>query len=309
MAALESRSPAGDPKKPEWLRVRYNAGETKEVLELLKKLGLHTVCSGANCPNLGECWARRTATFMILGDRCTRNCRFCDVPHGKAGEFLPPDPDEPRRIAEAARDLKLRHAVVTCVTRDDLPDGGASVFAAVIREVRALNPETPVEVLVSDLGGNEEALGTVLAARPDVFNHNVETVPSLTPRIRSGAKFERSLAVLRRAKETGRSVVKTGLILGLGEEDGELFETFRAIRDTGCDILTLSQYLRPSQDHWPLARYVSPAEFDRYREEALKLGFPCVLAAPLVRSSYKAAEAMEAVRAADVHTFSKVFKE
>ncbi|MBQ5356272.1 MAG: lipoyl synthase [Clostridia bacterium] len=306
MAALESRSPAGDPKKPEWLRVRYNAGETKEVLELMKKLGLHTVCSGANCPNLGECWARRTATFMILGDRCTRNCRFCDVPHGKAGEFLPPDPGEPRRIAEAARDLKLKHAVVTCVTRDDLPDGGASVFAAVIREVRALNPETTVEVLVSDLGGNEEALDTVLAARPDVFNHNVETVPSLTPKIRSGAKFERSLAVLRRAKETGRSVVKTGLILGLGEEDGELFETFRAIRDTGCDILTLSQYLRPSQDHWPLARYVSPAEFDRYREEALKLGFPCVLAAPLVRSSYKAAEAMEAVRAADVHTFSKV---
>ena len=284
-----------ESRKPEWLRVRYNAEEVKEVLSLVRALGLHTVCTGAGCPNLGECWARRTATFMILGDRCTRNCRFCDVPHGKAGEFLPPDPDEPRKIAEAARDLGLRHVVVTCVTRDDLEDGGASAFAEVIRQVRGLNPGATVEVLTSDFGGNEAALDLVLEAAPDVFNHNVETVPSLTPAVRSGAKFERSLAVLCRAKRSGTCVVKTGMMLGLGEEEEELFETFRKIRETGCDILTLSQYLRPSPAHWPLARYVSPEDFARYKKIAEETGFPVVISAPLVRSSYMAAEAMEKV--------------
>ena len=283
-------------QKPDWLKVRCNPDEVREVAGLMNTLGLNTVCRSASCPNLGTCWSRRTATFMILGDRCTRNCRFCDVPHAAAGDLLPPSPDEARKIAEAARTLGLRHVVVTCVTRDDLPDGGAAQFAAVIREVRRLNPGTSVEVLISDFRGDPDALDAVMRERPDVLNHNVETVPRLYRDVRPGADFARSLEVLSRAKAYGTSYVKTGIMLGLGEEEGEIDETFRAVADTGCDILCVSQYLQPSPRHAPLVRYVTPEEFADYKKRALAAGIRYVVSAPLVRSSYLAADALEAVR-------------
>ena len=282
-------------KKPEWLRVRYNADEVREVTALMNSLGLHTVCASANCPNLATCYAKRTATFLILGNECTRNCRFCNIEHAK--KLLPPDPDEPRKIAEAAHDLGLKHVVVTCVTRDDLPDGGAAQFAEVIRTVRQANPDTTVEVLISDFKGDENALDIVMCEKPDVLNHNVETVPSLYSAVRPGADFTRSLEVLRRAKAYGTSFVKTGIMLGLGESDDEIEETVQAIRDTGCDILVISQYLPPSKEHAPLARYVTPEEFDRYKQLALDSGIRYVISAPLVRSSYLAGDALDAVKA------------
>jgi len=286
----------GNTKKPEWLKVRYNADEVREVASLMSTLGLNTVCKSANCPNLGTCYRHKTATFMILGDKCTRNCRFCNVPHAKAGELLPPAPDEPRRIAEAARNLGLRHVVVTCVTRDDLPDGGAEAFAATIREIRALNPDTTVEVLISDMKGDRNALDTVMREKPDVLNHNVETVPELHAAVRPEARYERSLDVLRYCKSYGTSYVKTGIMLGLGETDAQIERTFRDIRDTGCDILVVSQYLQPSKEHAPLDRYVTPEQFEDYKKLALSLGIPYVVSSPLVRSSYLAADALAAVR-------------
>lgn len=285
-------------RKPEWLKVRYNADEVNEVAALMSKLGLNTVCTSASCPNLGTCYRHKTATFMILGSKCTRNCRFCDVPHAKAGELCPPDSDEPKRIAEAAQKLGLRHVVVTCVTRDDLADGGASEFAEVIREVRCVNPGTTVEVLISDFKGDAAALDTVMAEKPDVLNHNLETVPSLYDAVRPGADYARSLEVLRRAKAYGTSFVKTGIMLGLGESDAELKELFRDVSGTGCDILCISQYLRPSEEHAPLVRYVTPEEFDSYKATALEAGIKYVVSAPLVRSSYLAADALKAVREA-----------
>lgn len=289
-------------RKPEWLRVRYNADEVNEVASLMSKLGLNTVCTSASCPNLGTCYRHKTATFMILGSKCTRNCRFCDVPHANAGELCPPDPDEPRKIAEAAHELGLKHVVVTCVTRDDLADGGASEFAEVIREVRRVNPGTTVEVLVSDFKGDAAALDTVMAEKPDVLNHNLETVPSLYGEVRPGADYARSLEVLRRAKAYGTSFVKTGIMLGLGESDTELKELFRDVSETRCDILCISQYLRPSEEHAPLLRYVTPEEFDSYKAMALEAGIKYVVSAPLVRSSYLAADALKAVREAGERT-------
>ena len=285
-----------DMKKPQWLKVRYNAAETREVAQLMSSLGLNTVCTSASCPNLGTCYRHKTATFMILGAKCTRNCAFCDVPHAKAGELLPPDPDEPRRIAMAAQKLGLRHIVVTCVTRDDLPDGGAGVFAEVIREVRKSCPQITTEVLISDFKGDKKALGTVMAEKPDVLNHNIETVPSLYSAVRPGAVYSRSLEVLRAAKEYGTSYTKTGIMLGLGETDDELREVFENLREIKCDILVISQYLQPSSDHYPLQRYVTPEEFENYKKIALDCGIKYVVSAPLVRSSYLAAEALEGVR-------------
>jgi lipoic acid synthetase len=270
---------------PPWIRVRLRQGQDLARLRgLLRDSTLHTVCEEARCPNLWECWNRGTATFMILGDICTRSCGFCAV---KTGRPLTLDQDEPRRVAEAVRAMGLTHAVVTSVNRDELADGGASVFAETIGAIRAITPGCTVEVLIPDFQGSEAALRTVLDAGPDILNHNTETVPRLYPTVRPQARYERSLDVLARAK-AGGARVKTGLMVGLGETAEELLVVFSDLRAAGCDILTLGQYLQPTRDHVPVDRYYSPEEFERLREEALELGFAHVEAGPLVRSSYHA---------------------
>jgi lipoic acid synthetase len=279
-------APVPPPPRPEWIRARAPQGPAYErVRSLMRGLELHTVCEEAHCPNLGECWSRGTATFMILGDVCTRACGFCAVRTGLPER--PPDADEPRRVADAVARMRLRHAVVTSVNRDEQPDGGASVFAATIRELRARVPGCGVEVLIPDFKGNWGALQLVLDARPDILNHNVETVPRLYRLARSGASFARSLELLRRSKQQGL-LTKSGIMLGLGEEWPEIEDTIRAIRDCGTDILTVGQYLRPSPRHLPIHRYYSPAEFDRLRDLGRQLGYAHVESGPLVRSSYHA---------------------
>jgi len=274
--------------RPEWIRARAPMGPGYERLKgLMRTLDLHTVCEEAHCPNLGECWKAGTATFMILGDVCTRACGFCAVKTGLPD--LPPDPLEAIRVAEAVRRMELRHAVITSVNRDDRPDGGASVFAACVREIRARVPGCAVEVLIPDFKGTWSALDIVLQARPDILNHNTETVPRLYRTVRPGANFQRSLDVLRRSKEAGL-LTKSGLMVGLGEERGELEEAIRAIREAGTDILTVGQYLRPTADHLPVLRYVHPDEFAEIKRFALDLGFGHVESGPLVRSSYHAAD-------------------
>jgi lipoic acid synthetase len=270
---------------PPWIRVRLRQGQDLARLRgLLRDSTLHTVCEEARCPNLWECWNRGTATFMILGDICTRSCGFCAV---KTGRPLTLDQDEPRRVAEAVRAMGLTHAVVTSVNRDELADGGASVFAETIGAIRAITPGCTVEVLIPDFQGSDAALRTVLDAGPDILNHNTETVPRLYPTVRPQARYERSLDVLARAK-AGGARVKTGLMVGLGETAEELLVVFSDLRAAGCDILTLGQYLQPTREHVPVDRYYSPEEFARLREEALELGFAHVEAGPLVRSSYHA---------------------
>ena len=272
--------------RPAWIRAKAPQGPAYERLRgLMRGLELHTVCEEAHCPNLGECWSRGTATFMILGEVCTRACGFCAVKTGLPGQ--PPDPDEPRRVADAAERMGLRHAVVTSVNRDDQPDGGAAIFAATIRAVRDRVPGCAVEVLVPDFKGRWDALAVVLAARPDVLNHNVETVPRLYRQARAGASFPRSLELLKRSKDAGL-LTKSGIMVGLGEERAEIEETIRTIRASGTDILTLGQYLRPSPQHLPVLRYCAPEEFDELRAFALALGFAHVESGPLVRSSYHA---------------------
>lgn len=289
------------PSKPKWLRVSYNDAETQAVRALMDHLQLNTVCREANCPNLGKCYKRGTATFMILGSQCTRNCRFCNVVHGKP---TPVDPHEPDHIAEAAKTLGLKHVVITSVTRDDLADGGAGVFAAVLQKLRAELPEATLEVLIPDFQGQTEALHTVLKASPDVLNHNVETVPSLYTQIRPGASYQRSLDLLQKAANFaqthpipgGRMLVKTGLMLGLGETQEELKTVFRDLVAHGVDILTLGQYLQPTDRHAPVAAYLPPDTFDNYRKLAEAAGISYVAASPLVRSSYLAEEALTRVR-------------
>ncbi len=283
-------------KKPPWLRVTIPAGGAyRQIRELVERGGLHTVCQEALCPNQGECFSRGTATFLILGDRCTRNCRFCAVEHAPSS---PADPDEPRRVAEAVESMGVSYVVVTSVTRDDLADGGAGLFADTVREIRKRRPPTLVELLVPDFLGSLEALKTVLASRPDVLNHNLETVPRLYATVRPGARYGRSLELLRRVKELDPGVVtKSGLMLGLGETDDEVAETLRDLREVGCDIVTLGQYLQPSKDHLRVERFVEPEAFDRWRERALAMGFGGAACGPLVRSSYKARELYENVRA------------
>ena len=279
-------------KKPDWLRVQYNREAVEEVARLMKDLKLNTVCKEANCPNLGECYKKHTATFMVMGSACTRNCRFCNVSCAKP---QPLDPDEPRHLAEVAKKLSLRHVVVTQVTRDDLPDGGAAHMAAVVRAVHETCPGTTVEVLISDLKGSEDALRTVLEAKPEVLNHNVEMVPRLYHDVRPQARYERSLKVLSDSKKFAPGILtKTGFMLGLGETDDEVYALMDDIRATGCDILTISQYLQPTPQHWPLQRYVTPEEFARLKDIAMEKGFKFVASSPLVRSSYRAAEAFEA---------------
>ena len=272
--------------RPEWIRARAPQGPEYERLRgLMRGLELHTVCEEAHCPNLGECWSRGTATFMILGDVCTRACGFCAVKTGLPG--LPPDEREPARVADAVARMRLRHAVVTSVNRDDQPDGGASIFASTVRAIRERVPGCAVEVLIPDFKGKWDALQIVLDARPDILNHNVETVPRLYRQARSGASFPRSLELLRRSKDAGL-LTKSGVMVGLGEEREELEEAFRSIRGSGTDVLTVGQYLRPSPQHLPVVRYCSPAEFDDLRAFALSLGFAHVESGPLVRSSYHA---------------------
>ena len=278
-------------KKPDWLKVRFNQEAVDEVAALMRDLKLTTVCREANCPNLGECYRKHTATFMILGEICTRNCRFCNVTTGKP---LPPDPDEPENVALAAQALKLRHVVLTCATRDDLPDGGAEHFAKTVRAIREKCPTATVETLISDMKMNTAALDTVIAAHPEVLNHNVETVKELQSVIRPQARYERSLDVLRYCKQKDPTILtKTGFMVGLGETDEQIDRLMDDILETGCDILTIGQYLQPSPKHHPLARYVTPEEFARYKETALRKGFRHVASAPLARSSYKAWEVLE----------------
>ncbi len=291
IAAAAPRAP-----RPAWLRVRAPGGETFHRLQSLARgLELHTVCESARCPNIGECWNQGTATFMILGDVCTRRCGFCAVPKGRPA---PIDQDEPRRVAAAVGRLGLRHAVITSVNRDDDNLGGARIFARTIAAVRERAPECAVEVLIPDFRGSEAALRIVVEARPDVLNHNTETVAALYRFVRPGARFERSLDLLRNVKRMDPAMrTKSGLMLGLGETGEQLREALAALAATGCDILTLGQYLRPSRDHLPVKRLYTPQEFAELRREALALGFGHVEAGPLVRSSYHARDQAAGVAA------------
>jgi len=284
-------------RRPEWLRIRLRAtDEFAEVRRMMGALRLTTVCEEARCPNIFECWSNRTATFMILGDVCTRRCGFCAVTSGLPSS--PPDADEPRRVAEAVRALGLAHAVITSVDRDDLPDGGARHFARVISAIRELDTGCAVEVLTPDFKGVPDALLIVLAAEPEVFSHNMETVPRLYRTARPGSRYESSLGLLRSAAEARdrspgsarRFRVKTGLMAGLGETDEEMMESFRDIRSAGAEVLTVGQYLQPTREHMPVDRFVTPGDFAALREYALSLGFLHVVAGPLVRSSYHAHE-------------------
>jgi len=284
--------------RPRWLKVRLPAGaDYEDVRALVGDLQLHTVCQSARCPNLGECWNQRTATFMIMGEACTRSCGFCAVRSEQPG---PLDAGEPERVAQAVSRLKLRYAVLTSVTRDDLPDGGAAHFAATIRTVRAHRPDCQVEVLIPDFQGDARALATVVAEHPDVLNHNVETVPRLYSDVRPQAAYDRSLELLRRAKELNlEQRTKSGIMVGIGESLDEVHATMRDLRGVGCDILTIGQYLRPSLLHLPVARYYEPAEFEALRTFGGEIGFLHVEAGPLVRSSYHAAEQRSALMSAD----------
>jgi lipoyl synthase len=284
-AEPDAPAPAALPRHPPWIRARMPSGPVFfDLRARVRELGLHTVCESASCPNIGECWNRRSLTIMILGGICTRSCQFCDVPTGRPE---PADPAEPERVATMLAELGLRHTVITCVDRDDLRDGGAAHWAATIAAVKRRSPEMVLEVLTGDFKGDTGAVDTVLAAAPDVFAHNLETVPRLSRKVRVQASYARSYAVLAHAKRRG-AITKTGLMLGLGETPEEVGTVLRETRDIGVDILTLGQYLRPSRQHLPVERYVPPDEFAAFKEEALGLGFPHVESGPMVRSSYHA---------------------
>ena len=280
-------------KKPQWLKIRLQSNEeSAEVERIVKEHSLHTICSSGLCPNKAECWRRRTATFMILGDICTRGCRFCAT---KTGIPLAPDPAEPEKVAESVRLMGLRHAVVTSVTRDDLPDGGARHWAAVVEAVRRENPDATIELLIPDLDARADLIEIVAASKPDIIGHNIETVERLTPQVRARAKYRTSLSTLEKISATG-AVSKSGLMVGLGESDDEVLQTLRDLRDVGVEIVTLGQYLRPSLEHYPVAAYITPEKFEWYRTQALEMGFSYCASAPMVRSSYLADAALESVR-------------
>lgn len=288
--------PTAHPR-PSWLRVKFLGGPNyQELKRIMRAQGLHTVCESARCPNMGECWEHRTATFMILGNICTRACGFCAVPSGKP--LGPPEEDEPLRVAEAAAQMGLRYVVVTSVNRDDQPDGGAAIFARTIAELRERLPGCRVEVLIPDFRGHWPALETVMNARPDVLNHNMETVPRLYRRVRKGAVYERSLELLRRAREMSpETPTKTGMMLGLGESREEVLSAMEGIAAQGTHILTLGQYLQPTPEHLPVERFVHPDEFSEFKRLGEQMGFKHVESGPLVRSSYHAFEQEEAARA------------
>jgi lipoic acid synthetase len=279
-------------RKPPWLKVPAPGGPNYVALkQLMRDHGLHTVCEEAHCPNIGECWEHRAATFMILGDVCTRNCAYCAVAHGTPAAL---DEDEPVRLAAAVERMGLAHVVITSVDRDDLPNGGAEIFAAAIREIRRRTPDTSVEVLIPDFKGSEQALRMVVQARPDILNHNVETIDRLYRLARPGGRYVRALELLRRGKQLDPDLLtKSGIMCGLGEEWDELLAAMRDVRAQGVDILTLGQYLRPSRDHLPIARYYTPDEFAELRRLGLEMGYRHVEAGPLVRSSYHAWEQVE----------------
>jgi len=276
-------------RRPYWIKAKAPHGsDFEDVSRLVSSARLHTVCASANCPNIGECWGARTATFMILGNKCTRHCRFCAVNHGTPSAV---DADEPCRVAEAVAYLKLKHAVITSVTRDDLPDGGAGTFAETISVIRERVPGCSIEVLIPDFQGDEAALRTVVAAKPEVLNHNIETVERCYSAIRPQAIYSRSIALLRRAKEIDPTLrTKSGLMVGVGETQSEIEKTMRDLCEAGVEILTVGQYLAPSAQHAPIARYYTPDEFVKLKELALSMGFTFVESGPLVRSSYRAAE-------------------
>ncbi|MGH9163265.1 MAG: lipoyl synthase [Vicinamibacteraceae bacterium] len=286
--------PSERQPKPAWLKVRAPGSPNYVRLkQLMRGAGLHTVCEEARCPNIGECWHHGTATFMILGDVCTRNCGYCAVAHGRPA---PLDLDEATRLAAAVERLDLNYVVITSVDRDDLPDGGASIFAACVRAVRAAMPRTRIEVLIPDFQGQAHALRAVLDAGPDVLNHNTETVPRLYRAARSGGRYPRTLELLRQARAFAPHIpTKTGVMVGLGEESDELLAVFRDLRDAGVQILTIGQYLRPTAAHLPMARYYAPDEFRQLKEAALEMGFGHVESGPLVRSSYHAHEQADAL--------------
>lgn len=272
-------------KKPEWIKTRAVTGpEYQDVRGLVKKGGLHTVCEEAGCPNIYECWEDREATFLIGGDQCTRRCDFCQIDTGKPAEF---DADEPRRVAESVRQMGLKYSTITGVARDDLPDGGAWLYAETVRQVHALNPSTGVELLIPDFNAIPELLDEVNESRPEVLAHNLETVPRIFKQIRPGFRYDRSLSVLTRAHDAGL-VTKSNLILGMGETTEEVVEALEALRSAGCDLITITQYLRPSKRHHPVDRWVRPEEFVELSSEAERIGFLGVMSGPLVRSSYRA---------------------
>jgi len=289
-------SPRKPAAKPEWLKARAPGGENyHDLKKLARSLNLHTVCESAHCPNIGECWNHRTATFMMLGNLCTRRCGFCAVPKGRPE---PIDLDEPRRVAEAVAQLGLKFAVITSVNRDDDVLGGARMFAEVIREIREQAPGCQVEVLIPDFQGNPEAIRIVVEARPEILNHNTESVPRLYRAVRSGARYERTLRLLEYAKELNPSIVtKSGVMVGLGEEMHELLQVYRDLAAAGTNVLTIGQYLRPSKDHLPMARIYTPQEFAYMKQEALAMGFRHVESGPLVRSSYHAHEQADSAQA------------
>ncbi len=300
LVQIELAPPPRAPK-PQWLRAKAPVGENFHNLKKLARgLGLHTVCESAQCPNIGECWNHKTATFMLLGDICTRRCGFCAVPKGRPE---PIDWDEPRRVAEAVATLGLKHAVVTSVNRDDDNIGSAKIFAETVRAIRELTPDCRIEVLIPDFQGIEESLRIVLESKPDVLNHNTETVPRIYRAVRSGARYERTLDLLEKAKRISPGVVtKSGVMVGLGELTEELVDVFRDLGTRDVDILTIGQYLRPSKDHLPIARFYEPQEFAYLREQALRFGFRHVESGPMVRSSYHAHEQADATASPRVVT-------
>ncbi|MFO7765669.1 MAG: lipoyl synthase [Pelovirga sp.] len=282
--------------KPDWLKVSFPAGENyRRIDRYHRRQGLNSVCRSAACPNQGECWNKGTATFMILGNNCTRTCSFCNINNHRPD---PPDPDEPVKIATAIAELQLKHAVITSVTRDDLPDGGAAHFAAQVREIRQQCPACTIELLIPDLQGNDQALALILREQPQILGHNLETVPRLYPRVRPEADYQRSLRLLDQVQHVAPTVVtKSGLMLGMGEEKTEVVKALHDLREHGCRILTLGQYLAPTRHHHPVARYVTPDEFTAYAKTGQAIGFDHVEAGPLVRSSYHAEEQFNSRRA------------
>jgi lipoic acid synthetase len=302
MLRLEARN-ATTPieKKPEWIKTRAKMGpQYRELQHLVKSEGLHTVCQEAGCPNIFECWEDREATFLIGGDQCTRRCDFCQIDTGKPAEL---DRDEPRRVAESVQTMGLRYATVTGVARDDLPDGGAWLYAETVRQIHHLNPGTGVELLIPDFDAKPDQLAEVFGSRPEVLAHNVETVPRIFRRIRPGFRYQRSLDVLTQARDDGL-VTKSNLILGMGEERHEVSEALRDLYDAGCELITITQYLRPSVRHHPVERWIKPEEFVELQQEALDIGFAGVMSGPLVRSSYRAGrlyrQALESRQASDM---------
>ncbi len=300
-------------RKPDWLKIKLNNPGEKYtfVADIVKKHGLNTICSSGKCPNMGECWSRGTATFMILGNICTRACKFCATASGRP---LAVDVEEPAKLALSIKLMELKHCVITSVDRDDIPDGGASIWKSCIEAIRESSPSTTIEVLIPDFDGKEELLDIILEAKPDIIGHNIETIKRLTPDIRSRAQYERSLGVISYLKSKG-AVTKSGIMVGLGESDDEVCETMRDLKESGCRLLTIGQYLQPTLKQLPVDRYVTPEQFDSYKEYGIELGFDFVESAPLVRSSYMADKAAEAtgcqkrrVKLSDVGSLNKCCK-